>query len=151
MKFHYRLKPDDITAQDTTQDTTMWIATWCFVYGLVTFIGGEQFWSQPSYRTALQVPYSPESWAVILMLVGIGMFTAMWIGHTRLMSYSLFFGMLWNFFFAYSFAHEYFKTSIGGGPSVGIGPTVTYAFITGIFALRISTYRKKNATKTNTP
>lgn len=146
MKFKYRLQPDDITVRDTVQDTTMWLATWCVAYGLVTFIGGEPFWSQPSYRTALQVPYSPESWAVVLVAVGVGMFTAMWIGQTRLMSYSLFLGMLWNFFFAYSFANEFYQTAKGDGPSVGIGPAVTYAFITGVFALRISTYRKKNAT-----
>lgn len=151
MIFSYRLKPDNITAQDTTQDTTMWLATWAVVYGVVTFIGGAQFWTIPAYETALLVPYSPESWAVALVLIGVFMFAAMFSGIGRLMVWSLFAGVVWNFFFTLSFAKEFYDSITEDGPNPGLGPVITYAFITGVFALRTSTYRKKNATQTNTP
>jgi hypothetical protein len=129
----------------------MWLATWAVVYGVVTFIGGAPFWSIPAYETALLVPYSPESWAVALILIGVFMFAAMFIGHNRLMVWSLLSGVLWNFFFTLAFAKEFYDSVVSAGPNPGLGPVVTYAFITGVFALRAPTYRKKNASKTNTP
>lgn len=151
--YKYRLKPDGISAQQTTQDVTMLIATWAVGYGLVTVIGGAPIWRVPAYRTALMVPYSPESWAIVLIFIGFSIFIAMHIGSRKLMFTGLILGGAWNLFFAMSFLIEFYNTHKGDGPSegIGLGPTVTYLLISGVFLLRVNTYRSKNAAEKSAP
>lgn len=153
MGYKFRLVPDSISAQETTQDVTMLAATWAVLYGIVTVIGGEPIWRIPAYDTALLVPYSPESWAFVLIAIGLSIFVAMHIGNRKLMFTGLFLGGAWNLFFAMSFFIEWWDTHRGNGPSdgIGLGPTVTYLFISGVFLLRVNTYRSKNAAKKTTP
>lgn len=149
----YRLKPDDFTAQETLRDTTMWIATWAVLYGVVTVLGGDPVWDIPPYRTALLVPYSPESWGWLLMAIGFAIFYAMFTGKNRVAVWALLMGSVWNLFFALSFLNEYKRAISGESPTggIGLGPVVTYIFIAGVFVLRVSTYRRKNATQEIAP
>jgi hypothetical protein len=106
-----------------------------------------------AYDTASLLPGSPESWGVILLCAAVFMASGMFTGKRWLFQPGLFIGMLWNFFFALSFLKEFvdIHTDDVPGSPLGLGPFITYLFISGLFALRISTYKEKNAAPTDTP
>lgn len=153
MSSRFRLQPDELTARATVQDVTMLMGTWAILYGAVTILGGDPVWMIPAYDTAQLVPYSPESWGWALLACGALIFLGMFSGKGRIMRVGLFSAGLWNFFFSYSFLHEYVKVRVEGeyAPGVGLGPVVTYAFVTLLFLSRVNTYRGKNALPQNTP
>lgn len=153
MRFRHRLQPDAFTARATVQDTTMWMATCAAGYGLSLIVGGDPIWAGPAYDTARLLPASPESWGVALLVGALMVVGGMFTGRRRILLVGMWVGLLWNFFFALSFLSQFVQLRLDDHPGqpLGLGPFVTYLFISGLFALRISTYRGKNAAPPNTP
>lgn len=57
------------------------------LYGLLTFAFGDDLWSgSVVYRTALSVPYAPESWGVTFVTLGVGVMLFSWTGRQRLLA-----------------------------------------------------------------
>jgi len=57
------------------------------VYGTLTFIFGGRLWdlgrdSGNAYATAMTVPYAPQSWGTVFVVVGVGMVYSAW-SHRR--------------------------------------------------------------------
>lgn len=131
----------------------MWLATWAAAYGAALIQGGDPIWAAHAYDTAKLLPGSPESWGAVLLTAALLMFGGMFTGRRRPFLTGVVVAMLWNLFFAGSFLKEYIDLRLDDVPGnpLGLGGFITYLFIGGLFGLRISTYRRKNAAPTDTP
>lgn len=54
------------------QASTVLISALPIIYGILTFIFGDALWeSNPIYRTALEVPWAPQSWGGVFVVLGV--------------------------------------------------------------------------------
>lgn len=97
-------------------------------YGLLTFIYGDALWGGSIvYRTALTVPYAPESWGVAFMALGTGVIIFAGVRYQVLLAASCILTALVLSMFMVTFLTEV----VLGNNMSGLPPGVVY----GIFSL----------------
>lgn len=97
-------------------------------YGLLTFVFGDALWGGTLvYRTALMVPYAPESWGVAFMTLGAGVILFAGVRRNRLLAFTCLLAALALSMFMVTFLTEV----IANGNASGLPPGVVY----GIFSL----------------
>lgn len=96
-----KLRPRE--SQWVVQTLARGILTIGLLLGALIIVGGKQRWSSPSYETALQYPYAPESWGWVLGTASLAGVLASLVGRLRFVSASLFVIAVWAIFFAWSF------------------------------------------------
>lgn len=90
-------------AQWTVQAIARGILTIGLWLSLSILVGGEERWSSPSYETALNYPYAPESWGWVIGAASVAGIVASLMGRLRIVAGSLFLIAVWALFFAWSF------------------------------------------------
>lgn len=79
-----RVYAEYMLLQDFKRTVTALIALLPIFYGLLTFVFGDALWaSSPVYRSALQVPYAPESWGTAFVALGVGLLVSIRKGWHR--------------------------------------------------------------------
>jgi hypothetical protein len=62
-----------IRREDYIRTQTVLLALLPTIYGALTFVFGDDLWAGSGvYRTALQVPWSPQSWGLLFVTLGLG-------------------------------------------------------------------------------
>lgn len=74
-----RLLAEHIYRVDYERGSTALLAVLPILYGTLTWIFGPELWGGSRvYETALQVPYAPQSWGSVFILLGGSLFVAAW-------------------------------------------------------------------------
>lgn len=129
MTHHPERELDQWAAQWAVQAMARWTLTVAIGLGVLIVLGGDARFSEPSYAAALRYPYAPESWGVILLLIGTaGLVTSLW-GWLRPTAVALFLVAAWCLFFGFSFA-----STAADNPHAGTtgAPIYGFALVTSI-------------------
>lgn len=120
-------KLDRAVAQWAVQALARWNLTVAVMLGLLILIGGDPRFSSASYATALRYPYAPESWGVVVGVLGLIGIAASLCGQLKATAVTLYGLAAWCLFFAHSFfetAHENSDAGTTGIP-IYLGVAVT--------------------------
>ena len=114
--------------QEYVRFSTVLISTLPVVYGILTWVFGSALWSgSPVYQHALSVPYAPQSWGTVFIVLGV---LSVWFGEKQqyraLAVTSILLGLVLG-----SFMFTFAAGAITSNTLSAIPPAVVY----GIFAL----------------
>lgn len=87
------------------------------VYGVFLLIVGDAGWGRDRisgrvsdvYETALQFPGAPESWAIVAVILSVGIAVGQWRINLKLLAVSCILLSVWFFFFAVAFLSSWIE------------------------------------------
>lgn len=120
-------KLDVQIAQWAIQALARWLLTVGIGLGALILIGGDPRFTGAAYATALRYPYAPESWGIVIGLVGVVGIVASLLGRLKLTAAMLYLFAAWCLFFAHSFIQTATENPAAGttGVPVYIGLAVS--------------------------
>lgn len=75
-----RLAAEHIRQLDYIRTQTVLFGLLPAIYGVLTFVFGDELWAGGVvYRTALQIPFAPQSWGVVFLIMGTGTIACAWL------------------------------------------------------------------------
>ncbi|WRQ08242.1 hypothetical protein JDBV14_00640 [Mycobacterium phage harman] len=108
--------------------STVLISVLPLIYGALTIAYGQELWAySPIYRTALTVPYAPQSWGLVFITLGTLSLLFAWRRYHRAMSVVSILLALALSMFMLTFAAE----AVASGNLSAVPPAVIY----GLFSL----------------
>lgn len=139
-------KLDIDIARWAIQALARWMLTVAVVLGSLIVIGGKERFTGVSYEAALRYPYAPESWGIVLLVVGVVGLIASVSGKLRMVGATLYAEAVWCLFFAYSFAETATKNPVAGttGPAIYAGASVVLAVL-GVVHWKSATLDRQRA------
>lgn len=86
---------DPIVSAWVTRSFCRLLSVFSILQGFFIFIEGQERWSEPSYRAALLVPGSPDSWGYVILAAGVVSLTGSILGKNLLITIGSYLASAW--------------------------------------------------------
>lgn len=128
-----RLATEYTRLLDFVRVATVLLGLLPLLYGGLTWVYGDRLWAMNlAYNTALSVPWAPQSWGTLFIVVGVGTIIAAQRGHRRCIAIFTLSAALMLAMFMVTFLTEVVANDKPGG----LPPTIVYGVVSLLFLAR---------------
>lgn len=127
-----------VVAQFQAYEDSIRVSTWLIgmlpiVYGILTWTFGDALWAaSPVYRTALAMPYAPQSWGVAFITMGVA---TIWFAERKAYRADMW-ACLTTAFVLAGFMASFLIVAVEDHTLAALPPTVVYALFALLFMNR---------------